>query len=109
MGHQDVYSSGNNAIVSNETSLILGLLWQPNHRLLSVCAMHGGATRGSASSPAPGSYRHDQQDRGWEDAEGPRDLGDVIFNDVKKKKKERKMENFFSTSLHQFDSKICFA
>ena len=85
MGHQDVYSSGNNAIVSYKTSLILGLLWQPNHRLLSICAMHGGATWGSASSPAPGSYKHDQQDQGWEDAEGPKDLGDVIFADVKTK------------------------
>jgi len=45
--------------------------------------MHGGATWCSASSPAPRSYRLDQQDWGWEDAEGPKELDDVIFAVVK--------------------------
>lgn len=82
-----------------DTSLILGLLWQPNYGLLSICAGHGGAAWVSASS---GFYRHGWQHRGWEDAEAPRDLDDVIFADVKPK------ETIFSMSLHYFCPRMYF-
>lgn len=96
MGHQDVYSSGNNAIVSYRHQPGSGAPLAAKLRAVK----HLCQAWVSASS---GSCRHGWQDWGWEDAEAPRDLGDVIFADVKPK------ETIFLMSLHYFCPRMCFA